>query len=202
MKAIGQALTGRDDVLDIPLAQMVKFVENGKEVKMSKRAGTFIELEELVDEFGIDVVRFFFLMSSMNTHMDFDLTLAQEHSDKNPVFYVQYAHARIASILRNLSEEARMVPGMMKFIHPTEQSLAKELLRFPALVEGIAQSYEVQQLTIYTTEVARRFHDFYQKCRVIEDEMVHAERVALIQATQIILRQALTLMGISAPEKM
>ena len=86
MKAIGQALTGRDDVLDIPLAQMVKFVENGKEVKMSKRAGTFIELEELVDEFGIDVVRFFFLMSSMNTHMDFDLTLAQEHSDKNPVF--------------------------------------------------------------------------------------------------------------------
>jgi arginyl-tRNA synthetase len=202
LKAIEQALTGRSDVLDISLAQLVKFVENGKEVKMSKRAGTFIELEELVDEFGIDVVRFFFLMSSMNTHMDFDLTLAQERSEKNPVFYVQYAHARIASILRNLSEEARKVPEPMKFSHPAEQSLAKELLRFPAFVERIAETYEVHQLTIYTTEVARRFHDFYQKCRVIEDDTVHLERVALIQATQIVLRQSLHLMGISAPEKM
>ncbi|PIY96269.1 MAG: arginine--tRNA ligase [Candidatus Kerfeldbacteria bacterium CG_4_10_14_0_8_um_filter_42_10] len=196
---------GYQGKLDIILVQFVRLVEGGFEVKMSKRGGSFITLEELVDEIGLDVARFFFLMYSTATHMDFDLSLARKKSEKNPVFYVQYAHARICSIMKKLKikkGQAKPKSNETELNHPAELALAKELIKFPDLLLKISQNYEIHRLPFYAVEIAKKFHNFYTQCRVIDQGEVNQARLELIQATQVVLKNVLSLMGVTAPKKM
>lgn len=196
----GMAALGYAKRLDVQIVQMVRLMENGTEVKMSKRAGTYVALEDLISEVGLDVARFFFLTHAANSHMDFNLSLAKEHSDKNPVFYVQYAHARISSILKKTTK-IKLMTGPAE-IHPSETALVKALLDFPPLVTEVGESYEVQKLPFYATSLATKFHDFYTHCRVIDNNRVRPQRLALIKATHMVIARALGLMGVTAPEKM
>ena len=193
---------GFDDKLKIVVGQFVRLVEKGQEVKMSKRGGTFVTLKELTDEVGSDVTRFFFLIKSVDTHIDFDLDLAKQQSEKNPVYYVQYAHARICSILRK-AKPVKAKPQGLKLEHPSELNLIKLLIRLPEIVEDTAKDYQVQRLPQYATDLATSFHRFYRDCRVIsEDKELTKSRLSLALATKTILKNTLDLMGISAPEKM
>jgi len=193
--------------LIILLNQFVRLVSGGKEFKFSKRAGTFITLEELVDEVGLDAARFFFLMYSLNTHMDFDMALAKERSQKNPVYYVQYAHARIASILakiKNQKSKIKITNQNLKLLNAEpELNLIRKLIEFPEILSEIAKNYEIHRLPRYALELAREFHNFYEKERVItEDKKLTAARLLLVMATKIVLANALNIMGIDTPEKM
>jgi len=190
--------------LKIMIAQLVRLISKGQEVKMSKRAGTFVTLDELIDEVGPDVTRFFFLERALNTHMDFDLDLAKEKSEKNPVYYVQYAYARIHSILAKSKIKKQISKSDLDLIKkPAEISLIKELIKLPDIIIETAEDYQVQRLPYYAIELATKFHNFYEQCRVIsEDENLTMARIALIKATQTVLKKTLDLMGISAPEKM
>lgn len=186
---------GYEDKLDIIFMQMVKLFKGGQEVKMSKRAGNFVTLDELLELVSPDVVRFFFLMYAPETHINFNLDLAQEQSNKNPVFYVQYAHARLSSILAKAeSSEDKM--GVLD--HPREKELMVALMQFPDLVEDISKSYQVHQLTTYAVGLADSFHRFYEQCPVLGNPA----RVQLVRATKIVLANTLKLLGVSAPEKM
>jgi arginyl-tRNA synthetase len=175
---------------------------------MSKRAGEFVTLGELVDEVGKDPARFFFLMRRTNSHLDFDLELAKQQTEENPCFYVQYAHARVAQILANAERQgvrlraATEVPAEL-LTDPEEQALAKLLAGFPAAVAGAALAREPQRVTNYLREVAGLFHRFYHQHRVVgvEDELMQA-RLGLARATQIVIRRGLELIGVSAPERM
>ena len=200
---------GYKNKLDVILTQLVRVIKNGREMKMSKRAGTYVSIDDLIDEVGKDATRFFFLMHSADTHMNFDLDLAKERSEKNPVYYVQYAHARICSILRKAEGilptfNIRNVPTFNVRIHAKEYALMFELLKFPDLVEEIAGSYEVHHLSRYAMDVADKFHSFYDECRVIDEDNLEltAARLELIKAVKIVLAEVLRLMGVSAPEKM
>ena len=193
--------------LIILLNQFVRLVSGGKEFKFSKRAGTFITLEELVDEVGLDAARFFFLMYSLNTHMDFDMALAKERSQKNPVYYVQYAHARIASILakiKNQKSKIKITKQNLKLLNTKpELNLIRKLIEYPEILSEIAKNYEIHRLPRYALELAREFHNFYEKERVItEDKKLTSARLALVMATKIVLANTLNLMGIKAPDKM
>ena len=190
--------------LKILIAQFVRLISKGQKVKMSKRRGTYVTLDELIDEAGSDVTRFFFLERALPTHLDFDLDLAKERSEKNPVYYVQYAYARISSILAKAKTQKESSAENLKLIkEPAEVALIKELIKLPDLVIKTAEDYQVQRLPYYSVELATRFHNFYEKCRVIsEDENLTSARIELIKATQIVLKKTLDLMGISAPEKM
>lgn len=194
------AAIGFPDKLDIVIVQFVRLMKDGAEVKISKRAGNIVTIEELVDEVGIDATRFFFLMHAANTHMDFDLTLAKEKSEKNPVYYVQYAHARICSMMK----KAKGLPHRRgeALTEPSALALIKQLLRLPMLIEDVARTYEVQKLPFYAVELATAFHDFYGKVRMIDNDTVDERRLALVEATKIVLATTLRLMGVSAPEKM
>ena len=217
MQAAAEILKKEEDwsgELKIVIAQLVRLMSQGQEVKMSKRAGNFVTLDELIDEVGADVTRFFFLERAMNTHMDFDLDLAKEKSEKNPVYYVQYAYARIHSILAKFKNQnsksmpkGKMTNQNLKLLkEPAEISLIKELIKLPDSIIEIAEDYnaaQVQRLPYYAIELATKFHNFYEKCRVMsEDGNLTAARISLIKATQIVLKKTLDLMGVSAPEKM
>jgi len=191
------------------VCQLVRLVKDGKEVRMSKRAGNVVYVDDLIEEVGADAARFFFLMYSPNTHMNFDLRLAKERSQKNPVFYAQYAHARICSIL-NKSESQKLKVESLNEIdlslltHEKELSLIKELNKFPELIEEISKSYEVHKLPHYAIKLADKFHSFYDECRVIDEanpELTKA-RLLLINAVRIMLAETLNLIGVSAPESM
>jgi len=205
LKAALKALGLPEDNLEIIITQLVRLVKNGKEVKISKRAGVFIKLEELIDEVGLDAAKFFFLMYSPNTHMDFDMELAKQRSEKNPVYYVQYAHARITSILRKVkSKNFQFSIFNFQFLKEKEElDLIRKLAEFPELLSEILINYEVHRLPRYALELAREFHNFYEKYRVItEDENLTSARLGLVTATKIVLANALNLMGIKAPNKM
>jgi arginyl-tRNA synthetase len=194
--------------LDIILSQMVKVIQDGKELKMSKRKGTYVSMDDLINEVGKDAVRFFFLMYSYNTHINFDINLAKEQSSKNPVFYVQYAHARICSVLRKADEtgiefdEENMDLSLLK--DQKELELIKYFLRLPELLETIVSDYEVHRLPHYAIELADKFHSFYHDCRVIDEENIELTRarLAVVTATKYILRETLGVLGVDAPEKM
>jgi arginyl-tRNA synthetase len=196
----GMSALGYAKKLDVEIVQMVRLMKDGTEVKMSKRAGTYVTLEEVVDEVGLDVARFFFLMHRPSTHMDFDMSLAKEKSEKNPVFYVQYAHARIASILKKVGRAPRRISKEPP--HRSELQLVKTLLEFPIVVRDVAISHETQKLPFYAMQLATKFHEFYTHCRVLDEGSVWAHRLELVTATQVVLRKALQVMSISAPEKM
>ncbi len=195
--------------LKIMICQLVRLMSNGQEVRMSKRAGNYVLLDELIDEVGPDVTRFFFLDRTLDTHMEFDLDLAKEKSDKNPVYYVQYAYARISSILKkaDLSSQPggpQELGSSSLLIEPTEIALIKQLMKLPELVEEIVADYQVQKLAFYARDLATSFHHFYEKCPVIKsgsDELT-AARLQLLEATKIVLKNTLDILGVSAPEKM
>ncbi len=199
---------GFSQKLEIIITQLVRLVENGKEIRMSKRTGIYVTLEELVRDVGLDVARFFFISHAPTTHMDFNLKLAREVSNKNPVYYVQYAHARCNSILKkaqkdrfNPADISKVETGLLR--EPNERMLISHMLRLPDLVEDISKNYSVHLLPAYATELADKFHNFYEQVRVIsEDRGKTKARLALIKAVKIALHNSLQLMGISAPEYM
>ena len=199
---------GFSDRVVIIITQLVRLVENGKEVRISKRAGRFITLEELIDKTSLDAARFFFVSHAPNTHMDFDLNLARETSSKNPVFYVQYAHARCASLLKKAQKEGFSLASISKvdtslLNGPEEIVLLKQLLRLPELIEDISKNFAVHLLPAYTTQLADKLHRYYEREKIIgEKKEVTLARLALITATKKLLRNSLQLMGISAPEHM
>jgi len=196
---------GHKDKLQILIAQLVRLMKGGKEVKMSKRAGTFVTLEALIDEVGLDAARFFFLMYSLNTHMDFDMDLAVKKSEENPVYYVQYAHARISSILRRIKNYELRIKGadLNLLSEKAELGLIKELIKYPELISDVAERYEVHRLPYYAKDLAKKFHGFYNACQVIsDDKKLTKARLALVRATQVVLQNVLGVMGVSAPERM
>ncbi|MCK4520686.1 arginine--tRNA ligase [Candidatus Parcubacteria bacterium] len=209
LKAGIEAL-GHKDKLEIILHQFVTILRKGEKQRMSKRKGVYFTIDELLDEVGSDVMRFFFLQKSINTHLNFDIALAREQSEKNPVYYIQYAYARIHSILAKSKYEtpafAKASAGKqnLKVLnHPTELKLIKQLIRFPEIIEDTTKDYQVQRIPQYAFDLANVFHQFYRDCKVItEDKALFQSRLALIEAVKIVLKNALDLMGISAPKKM
>jgi arginyl-tRNA synthetase len=204
-EALARALGFAGDLRFI-IVQLVRLVKDGKEARMSKRAGNVVLIDDLIAEIGHDVTRFFFLMYSPDTHMNFDLGLAQERSQKNPVFYVQYAHARICSITKKAQELGLVVPMDATFQLKTEKelSLIRELDKFPAMLEEISRTYEVHKLPHYAIRLADKFHSFYNEVKVIDesDLATTGARLRLVNAVRIVLAETLRLVGVEAPEKM
>ncbi|HUI10342.1 MAG TPA: arginine--tRNA ligase [Bacteroidota bacterium] len=187
--------------------QFVTILQEGEVVKMSTRKANFITLDELIAEVGADVVRYFFLMRTISSHLNFDLALARKHSDENPVYYLQYAHARICSILRyahgdgRTQEDGSFDPSLLAT--PPETGLIKLLLEFPEQVESCALAYEPHRLAEYLQGVATAFHRFYHECRVVTDDVpMTGARLALCRASNIVLGNGLAVLGINAPEQM
>jgi len=201
-----KALNLDTDHIKILIYQFVTLIKNGEKVKMSTRKADFITLDNLIDELGLDIVRYFFIMRSMNTHLDFDINVAKDQSEKNPVYYLQYAYARISSILRraddikvNLSESDQY----KRLSHTTEIYLLKHMIILPAVIKSCLESFEPQSIANYLQELANRFHKFYGKCRVISnDKQLSSARLGLISATKIVFANGLSILGISFPEKM
>ena len=204
LKAAGHTLSFNKENIDVVVMQLVQLFKDGKEFKMSKRAGTYVTLDELLDEVSLDVARFFFLQRASTTHLNFDLNLAKEQSQKNPVYYIQYAHARICSIIKKTGILLRLrTPNFELLKDQTELNLINQVIRLPEVVQETAMDYQVQRLTQYATELADAFHNFYEKCHVItKDKKLSSARLSLILATKIVLKNTLDLMGISSPEKM
>ena len=213
LQAAGKALDAWDESkLKIVIMQMVRLIKNGQEVKMSKRSGNFVTLDELLEEIPLDAARWFFLARSPETHMDFDMDLAREQSPKNPVYYAQYAYARLSSILRKTNIKNYSLSGVEGLNHPSELSLIKQLIRLPEIVEDTARDFGVQRLPQYALDLVRSFHKFYEDCRVFpilsevegdeNNKDLTSARLALCEATRVVLKNTFDLMGISAPEKM
>jgi len=203
----GVEVLGYDaDRVDVVIYQFVTLVRSGEPVKMSTRRASYVTLDELVDEVGADVTRFFFLMRSPNTHLEFDLDLAKEASDKNPVFYLQYAHARICSIVDKAAETGFTFDDeadLSLLEHEAETTLMKTLLRFPSRIQNAAEARRPHRLINYLRDVAEAFTQFYGHCRIVgEEQALATARMRLAQATRIVLRNGLTILGISAPESM
>ncbi len=189
------------------IAQLVRLVRDGEEVRMSKRKGEFITLDELLDEVGVDTTRFFFLMYSLDTHMDFDLALAKERSVKNPVYYVQYAFVRTQSILEKSKikvQKSKISIGDFKVLKTeSEMRLMKLLVQYPDVLLRTANDYQVHRLTQYALTLARALHHFYESERVVGDDVALTEaRLALVAATKSIFEQLFRVLGISAPKEM
>jgi arginyl-tRNA synthetase len=199
------AVLGTDpDRLEIPLLQFVHLVERGERASMSKRRGEFITLDDLIDEIGVDAIRFFMLQRSHDSTMDLDLDLAREESAENPVYYVQYAHARIASVLRKAGDRAALKMSGDLALHPAERELIKKLLAFPAEAAEAAERRAPHRIAVYALELAQTFTAFYRDCRVVgaEPEAVESFRIGLCVATKRTIARALGLLGVSAPESM
>jgi arginyl-tRNA synthetase len=210
MKAALAALGIEAGFLEVLIVQQVNLWQTGadgarEQVKMSKRRGRLVTLRDLVEDIGADCARFFFLMRSTNAHLDFDLDVARRQNDENPAFYVQYAHARIASILRYAAERG-LRPAerdAARLAAPEEVALARRLAGFPELVRGAAVAREPHRLPAYLVETAAEFHRFYHACRVVgEDDEVTRARLLLAGAARTVIANGLALMGVSAPERM
>ena len=205
LKAAVSALGVDPSRLEIVIHQLVTLRRGQETVRVSKRSGDIITFRELLDEVGTDACRFFFLGRSANSQMDFDIELAKKESADNPVYYVQYAHARIASILRLAQEKGIDYSRGDVSLLTTEPelTLVRKLLLLPELVEMVARTLEPHHLPYYAQELATAFHSFYKQCRVItDDEALTASRLKLVEATKIVLAKTLHLMGMTAPEKM
>jgi arginyl-tRNA synthetase len=206
VKTAVQALGVEEGRLEIIIGQLVGLKRGGETVRFSKRAGEIITLRDVVDEAGADACRFFFLQRSADSQMDFDIDLAKRQSSENPVYYVQYAHARSAGVLAQAAERGLThQDGDVSLLqHDAELTLLRKMLLLPELVETIAENHEPHHLPHYALELATAFHDFYEKCRVIDDTApdLSRARLRLIAAAKIVLAGALGLMGMTAPEKM
>ena len=210
LRAALAALGYDPEVLETPIMQLVHVVEGGERAQMSKRRGEFVTLDELIDDIGTDAARFFMLQRSHDTPVDLDLELARKTSNENPVYYVQYAHARIASILRKAGEDAVERAAAADFdaseapIEPSERALIKRLCELPDEVAEAAERRAPHRLCVYGMEAARDFHAFYRDCQVVgaEGEGVEEARLGLCMLTKRTIARTLGLLGISAPERM
>jgi arginyl-tRNA synthetase len=208
MQACIQALGRKKEDLDVVLVQLVNLLRGGVPVPMSTRAGEFVTIREVTDEVGKDAARYNFLMRRSNSHLDFDLEIAKAQSNENPVYYVQYAHARICSIMRNAVEQGHRIPGygdirLDLLAAPEEHELIKMIDTFPEIVEGSAQALEPHRIPYYINDLASVFHSFYNKHKVVSDDIdLTQARLFLIKSTGIVIRNALKLLGVSAPERM
>ncbi len=207
LRILGQPV----ESLEVLITQLVRLLHGGTAQRVSKRGGTFVTMEEFLDEVGADAARFFFLLHTLDTHMDFDVELARRQSQDNPVYYVQYAHARICSILRQAEAAGLERPGapaattdaLRALGHPLEQELLQKLAAFPDEVVAAAEGRAPHRLTVYARQLAERFHTFYVQCRVLgETPERTAARLALCAATRLVLARSLGLLGVGAPERM
>ena len=205
VKAVVGALGIDSAKLEVIIGQMVTLKRGGETVKISKRTGDMISLKELVEEVGADACRFFFLARSADSQMDFDLELAVKESQDNPVYYLQYAHARLSGILRNAAESSKIFDqgDVHLLTAPEELTLIRHLLMLPEIVDSIVETMEPHHLPHYTMELATAFHSFYDRCRVItDDEALTSARLKLCEAARIGFARCLSLMGMNAPDKM
>ncbi|MCY8788740.1 arginine--tRNA ligase [Bacillus inaquosorum] len=207
MKAAIEALGYEKGTLEVEIIQLVHLYKNGEKMKMSKRTGKAVTMRDLIEEVGLDAVRYFFAMRSADTHMDFDLDLAVSTSNENPVYYAQYAHARICSMLRQGEEQGLKPAADLDFSHiqsEKEYDLLKTIGGFPEAVAEAAEKRIPHRVTNYIYDLASSLHSFYNAEKVIdpENEEKSRARLALMKATQITLNNALQLIGVSAPEKM
>ncbi|MEA2374693.1 MAG: arginyl-tRNA synthetase, partial [Thermoleophilaceae bacterium] len=211
MHAAWLALGGDPDALELLIMQLVNLVEHGQRVQMSKRQGEFVTLDDLLDDIGVDATRYFMLERSHDTTLDLDLTKAREKSQDNPVYYVQYAHARIASILRKAGDErvaaalSADLSGRDDALHASERDLLKRLLEFPGEVALAAERRAPHRLTAYVHDAAQQFSAFYRDCRVVgaaEDGEDEDFRIALSVQAKRVIERSLDLLGVEAPEHM
>ena len=206
LRAAIAALGADPELLEALIMRLVHIVESGERAQMSKRSGDFVSLDELIDDIGVDAARWFMLWRSHDTTVDLDLELARRESSDNPVYYVQYAHARIASILRKAGgvsgEAGAPTPGTP--LEPAERGLVKRLLEFPDEVREAAARRAPHRICAYSTAVAADFHAFYRDCQVVgaEGEGVEQSRLGLCRLAQRTIAESLGLLGISAPERM
>ncbi|MDH4138854.1 MAG: arginine--tRNA ligase, partial [Anaerolineae bacterium] len=208
MKAMMHALGLDPERLTLIIYQLVTLRRGGEIVRLSKRTGDIITLREVLEEVGPDAVRFFLLARAADSQMDFDLDLAKEESAENPVYYVQYSHARIASILRYAQEQGTTWEGgdVSLLIHPMELALIRQMLLLPEIVEQAALNLAPHHLIYYAQDLASAFHSFYRDCRVVSSDPADVEltkaRLKLVKAAKIAIARALGLMGVNAPERM
>ncbi len=208
MQAMMRALGLRPEQLTLYVYQMVTLLESGEQVRLSKRAGTQVDLRDLVDDIGPDAVRFFLLSRAADSQMDLDLDLARQQSDENPVYYVQYGHARIASILRYAVEQGHtdQSADISLLTHPSELVLIRKMLGLPEVVALAAENLAPHHLPYYAQDLAAAFHAFYRDCRVVssdpEDAELNKARLRLSRAAKLVLARTLALMGVSAPDRM
>lgn len=193
----------KPDVLEIELIQMVRFIKDGKEFKASKRSGDAITLHEICEEVGVDAMRYFFAMRAQSTHLDFDMDLAKEQSSNNPVYYAQYAHARLSSILESGKDIPLDITGK-NLEKQSELNLLKHLAGFPNVVNDASKDRAPFKITNYIHDLAELVHAFYSECRVIDRDNleISSSRLALCKASKQVLRNALYLVGVNAPERM
>ncbi|MCM3130891.1 arginine--tRNA ligase [Paenibacillus provencensis] len=208
MKAAMEALGNDPDKLVVLIAQMVSLFQNGEKVKMSKRTGKAITMEDLMDEVGVDAIRYFFTMRSMDSHLDFDMDLAISTSNENPVFYVQYAHARVCSVYRQAEEQGIVIypvrdVNLSKLTAEHEYDILRKLGEFPEEVAAAANGYAPHRIIRYVYELSALFHSYYKAERVITDDAEQTQaRLALLGAVRTVIATSLRLVGVSAPEKM
>jgi arginyl-tRNA synthetase len=187
---------------------MVTLLESGEQVRLSKRAGTKVDLRELLDDVGPDVTRFFLVSRAADSQMDLDLDLARQESDENPVYYVQYAHARLASILRRAEEQGHTEEGadVSLLTHPSELTLIRKMLELPEVITLAAENLAPHHLPHYAQDLAATLHLFYRDCRVVssdpDDTDLTKARLCLVKAAKLALARTLTLIGVGVPEKM
>lgn len=207
MKAAIEALGYTPGRLEVQIIQLVNLFKDGEKVKMSKRTGKAVTLRELMEMVGLDAMRYFFAMRSSDTHLDFDIDLAQSHSNENPVYYVQYAHARICSMMRQVKEKNLDTTGEVDYqMLKTEKEidLLKKVGEFPEVIADAAERLAIQRMTAYSFELASNLHSFYNAEKVLDPEQpeLTKARIALMQAVKIALKNAMALIGVAAPEKM
>lgn len=202
LKAAVQALGYNAETLEVDIIQIVRMMEGDKEVRMSKRTGNAITLRELVDDIGVDAVRYFMVSRAADTHFDFDMELARTQSNDNPVYYAQYAHARMCSILNRTDFKPQ--PQYDLLTHEKEIDLLKWITEFPTVVAEAAQTRLPNKICNYIQKLAAMFHSFYGACKVLDETQpeLTQQRLALVKATQITLKNALDCIGVSAPESM
>ena len=194
--------------LEVQIIQQVNFIEGGQQVKMSKRTGNIVTLEALIDDVGVDVAKFFFLMRKQSAHLDFDLDLAREQTDENPVFYVQYAHARVSSLIRFAADKGASMPtadtvDLTDVTGEDARPLVLLLADFPRLIAGAAEAREPHRLTTYLRDLSAAFHSYYHGHQIVSDDAATTgARLFLSQAVKTALGNGLRLLGISAPERM
>jgi arginyl-tRNA synthetase len=201
LQAAFQALGYQKDDLHVDIIQMARMIKDGEEFKLSKRTGKAVALKDLIDEAGVDALRYYFVSRASDTHMDLDLDMAAKQSSENPVYYAQYAHARMCSILRQ--GEVQIPETFDRITHEKEIELIKLMADFPQMISDAAESRAPHKVCLYIQKLATAFHAFYSECVVLkEEEPLRSQRLALVKATQITLRNALELIGVAALEKM
>jgi arginyl-tRNA synthetase len=201
IKAVWEAIGGDPDHFEVLIMQLVNLTESGEQKRMSKRQGDFVTLDDLIGDIGVDAARFFMLQRSHDTALDLDLTLAREQSQDNPVYYVQYAHARIASILRRAEREPDASASATEELHPSARGLIKRLLEFPDEIDAAVELRAPHRLTTYATQLAQDFSAFYRDCKVVGTPE-EPFRLALCLQTKDVIARSLDILGVSAPDEM